>query len=205
MLTPIVVIGAGEQVVLMPVLSQRRRPPQRLMAEKEEVVLPQDRPACGGAKLIVPVRWLRAAVLFVDRATTVEAPVTEELVRRSSKRVAARPCHDVERRGGGAANLRWRAVGFESKPLDRCLTQLIRDPVRTVASQRLAREAARVIEPVDDEAILIAREVHDAEAAERGLLRDRGRKLRKTQIALPQHGKIPQLGFGDEGARMRAG
>ena len=62
-----------------------------------------------------------------------------------------------------------------------------------------------MIEAIDDEAILRARQVHHAEAAGGGILGDRRRELREAWIAPPEDRQILRFGFRDDGARVRAG
>src|SRR5258707_5377929 len=67
-------------------------------------------------------------------------------------------------------------------------------PIWLRPHERLARDAARVVEAVDDEAVLVAWQVHHADAAGGRLLRDRGGQFGETKILRSEEGRVGEEG-----------
>src|SRR5258705_6376957 len=86
----------------------------------------------------------------------VERTIAEELVAGCMPRICTRLRDDVDDGGTRPAVFRRRTIGLDAECLHGPLTYLVRDARRTLAADRVAGNAARVIEAVDQNPVLRA-------------------------------------------------
>ena len=125
-------------------------PPQSVVAHEKEVVVPQDWAADDSAELVASIGRLVQFRPLIECRLAVERPIAKELVAGSMPRICTRLRDDVDHGGTRAAVLRRRTVGVDAECLHGPLTYLVRDARRTFAADRIAGNAAGVIEPVDE-------------------------------------------------------
>ena len=166
-------------------------------------MVPQDWPADDPAELVASIGRLVQFRPLIECRLAVERPIAEELVAGRMPRICTRLRDDVDHGGTRAAVLGGRTVGVDTECLHGPLTYLVRDARWTFAADRVAGNAAGVIEAVDENPVLRAWQIHHADTTGGRILRDRRGQLGKTQVPAAGNRQLLDFCFRDEGACVR--